>query len=287
MIVTERTVETTRLNMRIREAGEGPLVLCVHGYPDTAHSWDDLLPALAAAGFHGVAPWTRGYPPTDPAPDGDYSVPALGRDILALADALGADTFSLVGHDWGAGTAYMATGLARSRVDKLITMAIPPARAVKPGPRVVWTLRHFYYYALPWLPERSLRANNYQGIRDICRRWSPSWTIPDDEFAHLVASLDAPGGLEGALGYYRAFVRGIFGAAARESLAVQGKRITVPTQLIYGDEDVAAFLYEGDMARCFADGVPHEVVRVAGAGHFVQREKPAEVAEAVLRWLQS
>lgn len=286
-MVTERTIRTARLSHRILEAGEGPLVICVHGYPDTAHTWQDLLPALADAGFHAVAPWTRGYPPTELAPDGDYSVPALGRDVLALADALDADTFKLVGHDWGASTVYMATGLAPERVEKLVTIAIPPARAVRPGPKVFWTLRHFWYYALPWLPERSLRANGWQAVRDICRRWSPSWEIPDDEFAHTLAALEAPGGLQGALGYYRSFVRGVFGAAARESLTVQGKRLTVPTSLIYGDEDIATYLYEGDLGRCFADGVPHEVVRIAGGGHFVHREKVAETNAAILRWLTS
>ncbi len=285
-MVTERTIQTDRLTMRIREAGEGPLVLCVHGYPDTAHTWDDLLPALANAGFHAVAPWTRGYPPTDLAPDGDYSVPALGRDMIALADALGAERFSLVGHDWGASTCYFAAGLAPERVDKLVTMAIPPIRAVKPGPKVFWTVRHFWWYALPWLPEREVPANGYAAIRAICKRWSPSWTIPDDELAHVVASLEAPGGLQGALGYYRALVRGVFSEAAKESLRVQGRRLEVPTQLIYGDEDIAAFLYAGDLDRAFAQGVPHEVVRIQGAGHFVQREKPARVAQAVLRWLK-
>lgn len=284
-MITERHLRTDRLTMRIREAGEGPLVLCVHGYPDTAHTWDDLLPALAGAGFHAVAPWTRGYPPTDLAPDGDYSVPALGRDLIALADALGAERFSLVGHDWGAGACYMAAGLAPERIDRLIAIAIPPARAVAPSLRVLWAIRHFFWYALPWLPERELPANGYAAVRAICRRWSPSWTIPDDELAHIVASFEAPGGLQGALGYYRAFMRGIFGAAARESLQVQRKRLTVPTQLIYGAEDIAAFMYATEMGDCFADGVPHQVVRIEGAGHFVQREKPLEVAEAVLRWL--
>lgn len=286
-MVTERSIRTARLNHRILEAGQGPLVICVHGYPDTAHTWADLLPALAEAGFHAVAPWTRGYPPSDLAPDGDYSVPALGRDILALADALGADTFSLVGHDWGASTVYMATGLAPERVDRLVAIAIPPARAVRPGPKLAWTVRHFLYYALPWLPERHLRADGWQGVRDICQRWSPGWEMPDDELAHVVAAFEAPGGLQGALGYYRAFVRGALGSRARESLQVQSRRITVPTQLIYGDEDVAAFLYEGDVAACFAANVPHEVVKITGGGHFVHREKITETNAAIVRWLTS
>ncbi|MCO4773648.1 MAG: alpha/beta hydrolase [Deltaproteobacteria bacterium] len=284
----ERDLQTRGLRFRIREAGEGPLVLCMHGYPDTAHTWDDLLPRLADAGYHAVAPWMRGYPPTEIPANGDFSVPALGQDVLDLADALGAETCTLVGHDWGASTVYQATGMAPERVDKLVTVAIPPLRATTPSPALAWSFRHFVFYALPRLPERQLRANGWQGVRDICKRWSPSWTIPDDEFAHIVAAFEAPGGLRAALGYYRAFMGGQLGASGRAMRSIQGKRISVPTMLIYGDEDVAAPLFAGpkvDLGRCFTDGTPFEVVRITGGGHFVHREKIEETGDAVLRWL--
>jgi len=286
--ITERDLQTRGLRFRIREAGEGPLVLCMHGYPDTAHTWDDLLPLLAAAGFHAVAPWMRGYPPTEIPADGDFTVASLGRDVLDLADALEAQTFRLVGHDWGASTVYQASGLEPGRVERLATVAIPPLRSVTPSPGDAWSLRHFAYYALPVLPERTLRKNGWQGVRDICKRWSPSWTIPDDEFAHIVASFEAPGGLEAALGYYRCFVRGALGKAGVEMRRVQGQKLSVPTMLIYGDEDVAAPLFESahaNHARSFTDGTPYEVVRIVGGGHFVHRERIEECNEAILRWM--
>ena len=88
---------------------DGPLALCLHGFPDTAHTWRYLLPELASAGYHAVAPFLRGYAPTELAPDGSYQVGALVRDANALHDALGADDRAvIVGHDWGALATYGA-----------------------------------------------------------------------------------------------------------------------------------------------------------------------------------
>ena len=288
-MIRERDIPTRGLRFRVLEAGpeDGPLALCMHGYPDTAHTWDALLPRLAEAGYRAVAPWMRGYPPTEVPANGDFSVVALGGDVLDLLDALKADRATLIGHDWGTASVYQATGAEPDRVEKLVTIAIPPLRALKPSLSGLWSIRHFFYYALPLLPERSLRANNYAAIRDICQRWSPGWTIPDDEFAHLVASLDAPGGLESALAYYRTFVRGALGANAREVRRVQGRRITVPTQLIYGTEDIAAPFYSdrGRLERSFAAGTPWELQAIPGGGHFIHREQPEAIAEAIVSFL--
>ncbi|MEO1271401.1 MAG: alpha/beta hydrolase, partial [Myxococcota bacterium] len=251
------------------------------------HTWDDLLPPLAEAGYRAVAPWMRGYPPTEIPADRDFSVAALGRDVLRLADALEAERFTLIGHDWGASTVYQATALSPERVVALVAIAIPPLRALRPSLGALWSLRHFMYYALPLLPERHLRANNYAGVRAICRRWSPGWTIPDDEFAHIVASLDAPGGLESALGYYRTFVRGALSAEAKEVRKAQGRRISVPTLLIYGKDDIAAPFYSDSRAleRSFAEGTSWTLCALDGGGHFIHREQPGAVAEAVLPFL--
>ena len=102
-MIRERDIPTRGLRFRVLEAGpeDGPLALCMHGYPDTAHTWDALLPRLAEAGYRAVAPWMRGYPPTEVPANGDFSVVALGGDVLDLLDALKADRATLIGHDWG------------------------------------------------------------------------------------------------------------------------------------------------------------------------------------------
>src|SRR5260370_38533671 len=96
--------------------GEGPLVLCLHGFPDTAHSFRYQMPALAAAGFHAVAPFMRGYSPTEAAPDGRYDSPALSEDALALLGTLGYTDATGFGHDWGDVAADAAAAAAPDRV---------------------------------------------------------------------------------------------------------------------------------------------------------------------------
>src|SRR2546423_524922 len=109
--MTPRFVEANGLKFACLEQGKGPLVVLAHGFPDTAHTWDRALTALADAGFHAVAPFTRGYHPTQIPADGKYDVETLGRDLIALIDALGGNAI-LVGHDWGAAAAYAAAALA-------------------------------------------------------------------------------------------------------------------------------------------------------------------------------
>src|SRR3954464_2707270 len=113
MDITARTVATPALEFGVLEAGTGPLALCLHGFPDSAHTWRHLLPALADAGFHAVAPFMRGYAPTAVPGDGAYQTGALATDANALHEALGGDADAvLIGHDWGAAAAYGAATLA-------------------------------------------------------------------------------------------------------------------------------------------------------------------------------
>src|SRR5437868_11697438 len=117
-------VEANGLRFAYLEQGEGPLVVLVHGFPDTAHTWDRTMGALAGAGFRAVAPFTRGYHPTQIPSDGKYDIETLGRDLIALVDALGGNAI-LVGHDWGAAASYAAAALAPEKLRMLVTLAIP------------------------------------------------------------------------------------------------------------------------------------------------------------------
>ena len=106
------------------EAGAGPLALCLHGFPDSAWTWRHVLPALAGAGLHAVAPFMRGYAPTQVPPDGRYQTGALTADAVALHDALGGDGDAvLIGHDWGAMAAYGAAAHAPDRWRRVVTAA--------------------------------------------------------------------------------------------------------------------------------------------------------------------
>ena len=127
-------VDTNGLRFAYLEDGSGPLVLMLHGFPDTAHSWDDLRPRIAAKGYRAVSPFMRGYHPTA-VPDRDADQETLARDALALIEALGADDAIIIGHDWGASAAYGAAGLGPERVKKLFAIGIPHPATLKPSPK--------------------------------------------------------------------------------------------------------------------------------------------------------
>src|SRR3954447_852399 len=127
---TEHRVNANGIDVAYLACGEsGPLALCLHGFPDSAHTFRHLLPELGAAGFRAVAPWLRGYAPTDIPEDGDFSITTLAADANALHEALGGDGDAvLVGHDWGAMTSYVAAADGPDRWRRLVTMAVPPPK---------------------------------------------------------------------------------------------------------------------------------------------------------------
>ena len=172
--IVQRTVEARGMTIAWLEAGEGPLVVLVHGFPDTADSWRPTLAGLAEAGFRVVAPFTRGIAPTTSPPKGDYASITMAEDILALLDALGEERCMLVGQDWGAMFSYIAANLAPERIAKLVTVAIPHPRSVKPRLGLLRGFWHFGFFQLPWLPEWFMRRRNLGGIDFFYGYWSPS-----------------------------------------------------------------------------------------------------------------
>ena len=147
-------VDANGLKFAYLEEGTGPLVLMLHGFPDTAHTWDDLRSRIAAKGYRAVSPFMRGYHPTE-IPDRDADQETLARDALALIDALGASEAIVIGHDWGASAAYGAAALGPERVKKLFVLAIPHPATLKPTLKKLWGVRHFAVYKLPGAPNDS------------------------------------------------------------------------------------------------------------------------------------
>jgi len=257
------------------ESGKGPLVLLVHGFPDTAHSWDRVRPALGEAGFRAVAIFTRGYAPTSIPADGKYDSDTLGRDLLALIDALGEKEAVVVGHDWGASAAYSAAFLDPSRVKKLVTVAIPHPAAARPTPLLLWTVRHFFRFQLRDAGAMT-RRHDFAYVDELVKRWSPAWTVPAGETDAVKASLCEPENLEAALGYYRAL---------RPWLPRSHRgRIRVDTVAFAGENDVVdPAIYTRARSRFTG---PYRVVRMPG-GHFMHREHPERFIRELLTVLRS
>jgi pimeloyl-ACP methyl ester carboxylesterase len=266
-------VEANGLRFAYLEDGTGPLVLMLHGFPDTAHSWDDLRPRIAAKGYRAVSPFMRGYHPTA-IPDRDADQETLARDVLALTEALGADDAVIVGHDWGASSAYGAAGLGGERVKKLFAIGIPHPATLRPYPKKLWGVRHFVVYKLPGAPKRFSR-NDFAALPAICRRWSPAWKPEPEEFEAVRASFSNKASLNAAFGYYRTFSP-IPSASLRT-------RITAPTVVFAGLSDPVAELSDYRRAARMFDS-DYLVEQVPG-GHFMHREHPDEFAERLLAHL--
>ncbi|MDW6064917.1 alpha/beta fold hydrolase [Streptomyces sp. FXJ1.4098] len=193
------------------EAGptDAPLALCLHGFPDTAHTWRHLLPALGDAGYHAVAPFLRGYAPTGIPADGAYQAGALAADANALHDALGGgDDAVLIGHDWGAIATYGATAHSPQRWRRAVTMAVPPLGGVLAdffGFDYGQFKRSFYIFLFQTpLAEAGAAAHDMALIDGLWRDWSPGYHHAEQDIAHVKESLREPANLEAAIGYYRA-----------------------------------------------------------------------------------
>jgi pimeloyl-ACP methyl ester carboxylesterase len=292
--VREGRVTANRIDFAYLEEGpaDGPLALCLHGFPDHARSYERLLDDLAEAGFHGVAPWMRGYHPTGLAPDGNYQVASLALDAIALADALAGDRPAvLVGHDWGAMAAYTAVAHAPARFARLANMAVPHAGAL--GPRIFdpdqlkrsW---YMYFFQLPF-SDAAVPMNDFAVVDKLWRDWSPGYEPDPDFMADLKKTLSAPGSLTAALDYYR-FVLGTKDAdpALAEVQAAYVQPTPVPTLYLHGTDDgvmAAEIVVEDELRPHFPAGL--ELVMVPGTGHFLHLEEPDVVNHRIVTFLRS
>lgn len=268
-----RYVDANGLRFAYLEEGEGPLVLLVHGFPDTPHTWDDVRPRIAAKGYRAVSPYTRGYHPTA-LPDRAADQETISRDVLALIAALGEAHAIVIGHDWGASAAYGAAALEPERVRKLITVGIPHPATLKPTLRKLWGVRHMMAFKLPGAAARFAK-DDCATLPSLCRRWSPGWDPPASEFDPVRETFRHPGSLDAALGYYRAL--------SPIPRAFMKQKITVPTVAFAGTGDPVVELSDYRRAeRMFTNGY---LVEEMPGGHFMHREHPDLFAERLLSHL--
>lgn len=266
-------VEANGIRFAYIAEGKGPLVLLLHGFPDTAHTWDHVRPLIARKGYRAVSPFMRGYRPTE-VPPRDADGETLSRDVLALIDALGEKEAIIVGHDWGAGAAYGAAGLGPDKVRKLIAMAIPHPATLKPKPSQLWGVRHFVAYKLPGAAGRFAR-NDFAALREILLRWSPKWSPTAADLAPVRECFSDRASLDAAFGYYRklSFVPEAF----------LRPKIRVPTVVFSGldDPNVSRADYENARRKFTGEYVIEEMP----GGHFLHLEHPALFAEKLLKHL--
>ena len=192
----------------------------------------DTLETISQLGYRVIAPYTRGYYPTGIPENKSYSPVDLGNDLLGFIDHFSDGPAIVIGHDWGAMAAYTAANIAPEKIRKMITVAIPHPRALKPSLSGMWAARHFITFQFRGLTKRKFRRNNLEYVDEIYRRWSPTWDFPASETEQMKEALAQPGVLEAVLGYYWSFSSG-FTDSNIQKLA-NGKT-SVPTLTIVGD----------------------------------------------------
>jgi pimeloyl-ACP methyl ester carboxylesterase len=265
----------------------GPLALCLHGFPDTAHTWRHLLPRLAGAGYRAVAPFMRGYAPTAVPPAGRFDVGTLARDAEALHDVLGGDGNAvLLGHEWGARAASGAAPKLPDGWRGLVTAAAPPPAAMAAGLLTYDQLRrswYIYFFQSP-LAEHVVGLDGLAFIDRLWADWSPAYDGAED-IARVKESIGDADHLGAALGYYRALFAGP--PDDPEAAAALAASSTVPPQpalYLHGRDDGCMGIDAmGPVTDFLAPG--SKMVVIDGAGHFAHLEQPDLVGDAIITFL--
>lgn len=318
--VAHRTVTANSIKLHIAEQGEGPLVVLCHGFPESWYSWRHQLAALAAAGFHAVAPDMRGYGQSD-RPDSvdQYTLLHLVGDMVGLLDALGAEQAVIAGHDWGAPVAWHAALLRPDRFRAVIGLSVPFRPRGHAAPTSVMPQRddaQFYqlYFQTPGVAEAELERDPRETIvkllfaasGDVPRRGTgqgdvgmvprnggfltrmpspaalPRWLTKAD--VDFYAAEFARTGFRGGLNWYRNIDRNW------ELLApFAGAKVNVPALYMAGDRDlVVAFRGMDKLVPNLKNFVPQlrNTIMLPGCGHWTQQERASEVSAAMIEFIR-
>jgi pimeloyl-ACP methyl ester carboxylesterase len=303
--VTHRTVAVNGISMHVVEQGEGPLVVLLHGWPETSHSWRHQIGPLADAGYRVVAPDQRGFGRTQcPTEVEQYTILHLVGDVVGLIDALGEEQAIVVGHDWGAPVAWHTALLRPDLVRGVAGISVPPALRA-PAPPLSLLRAHFgenfyqLYFQQPGVAEAEFGADPRttfrtllggsggapvvrpgEGFLDLFTTPErlPGW-LTDEDIDAAVESFERTG-FTGGLNWYRNIDRNWELLAPWQHLP-----ITRPAFYLCGENDLTrAFTDAAGIAKAATD--LRGIVDIPGAGHWVQMERPHEVNAALLEFFR-
>ena len=286
------SVRTPTLEIGYEEHGPaaGPPVILLHGFPDDVRAWDWVAAPLAADGCRVLVPYLRGYGPTrflDPATPRMAQQAAIGQDLLDFMDALGLHRVSLAGYDWGGRAACIAAILAPPRVRALVTIGgYNVQNTIAPSRPVSAEEERAYWYQWYFNTERG-RAGLEANRRDICRllwrEWSPGWRFDEATFERTAVAFDNPDFVPVVVHSYRHRHRNAPGDPpfdAIERRLAERPRIEVPTVILHGGDDAVDRPRRSEShLRLFPEGTERRVV--PDAGHFMPREQPGAVVDAL------
>ena len=274
----------------LKENPRGELVICLHGFPDTAWTFRYQVPALVSAGYRVIAPVLRGYEPNSQPADGDYSALALAGDVVDWIDHMGAERVHLAGHDWGALITCAAGALAPQRFHSLTVIAGPhiarAANIMRNVPRQLLLSWYIMFFQLPGIAEMVVKRPGWALLRKLWRDWAPGYSLPEHEWDRLCRQFQQPGVVEAALAYYRQNASpGVFLGWRRLGLE-DLTMVPVRSLVIAGLEDGCfdSRMYDHVfLVEDFPAGL--RVEKLADAGHFPHQEQPVVFNSLLLDWL--
>lgn len=263
------------------EAGEGPLVVLLHGFPEFWYSWRRQIPALAEAGFHVVAPDMRGYDLSDkPQSWRAYDTGLLADDIAGLVRSFGEQSAYIVGHDWGAAVAYAVAMRHPEVVRRLAILNVPHPTRMLEGFRTLRQLRkswYMFFFQIPKLPEFLIGRDDFSFAKRSLRADSKD-AFSDEDLKRYVEAWSQPGALTGMINYYRAALR----RSPGKTLALM-KPIEAQTLVIWGMRDRHI---GSELAEPAPEWVPNlRMERIAEATHWVQHDAAERVNELLVEFL--
>ena len=277
--MSTRRIDVGEVRLSVTEAGDpsGEPVVLLHGFPETSHSWRHQLPALAAAGYHAVAPDLRGYGGSDrPAAVDAYAAPKLVGDVAGLIRALGHESAHLVGHDWGGGLAWALAGTRPEMVRSLTILNAPvgvvSARLRREDPAQRAKSWYMLLFQFPGVAETWLSQDDFANLRQFVFDDAAPGTFPEEDREILVDALRRDGALTAALNWYRANMP----AASWLREPPDPPEVTVPTLIIWGEADsnMGPVLLERSAATVTG---PLRVELLPGVSHWVPEEVPDRV----------
>ena len=290
-------VESTPLKVRANgidfgclewDGGTRGLVLAAHGFPDHAPTFEAFGQALAAEGYRVVAPYLRGYAPSE-ITEGPYHPMAIAQDLTELAVALRRDRepLYLVGHDWGAAATYLAAAALGDSVEKIVTLAVPHGggftQALISNPEQQRRSWYMFFFQLPFA-EPAVAYENFAFIDRLWQDWSPGYEPPPGAMAQLKETLAKEGVLSAALSYYRdTFQTPFLNDDLVEFSHRAAAKIKAPCLYLHGALDGCV---GWEVADAMGDGFAGELVKelVPGVGHFLHLEQPELIHRRVLAW---
>ena len=260
---------------------DGPLLLLLHGFPETSHCWSRHIGPLAAAGFRVVAPDQRGIGlSSKPAGIAAYRIDRLAADIVGLVRALGRDRAQVVGHDWGGAVTWHLAEHHADVVERVAIIDAPHAAVftqyLRSHPSQLAKSWYMAFFQLPWLPEALLGADDFRRLADALLATSRPGAFTPGDLATYREAWRQPGALTGMLNWYRALP--LAAQAPRGS-----GRVAIPLRLLWGGRDHALepALADASIARCDAG----EVFHFPQATHWLPREEPERVSALLLEFL--